>query len=142
MTPTDFAKVGLDLCKVVVLMGFLNVGCIIWGICEVLFEAMSSRESTFIGRLLRYWFKVRIAEPPECNCDCCTCSEDRRKGFNSPQYERHNWFEIIPYICDLDENAPATHETDKYVQALENEQGDGTAVDDLEGIHGGQPTRR
>jgi hypothetical protein len=56
-----------------------------------------------IGRLLRYWFKVKLAEPPECSCDCCTCAEDRRKGFFSPHYERTSWFEIVPSICEQDE---------------------------------------
>lgn len=103
MEPADFSKAGKGLIGLVITMAFVNMGLMTWGICETLYDAMASRESTMIGRLLRFWFKVKLAEPPECSCECCTCAEDRRKGFLSPQYERQSWFEIIPSPCEADE---------------------------------------
>lgn len=84
MEPADFAKAGRGLIGLIVTMAFVNMGLIAWGICETLYEAMASRESTMIGRLLRYWFKVKLADPPECTCECCTCADDRRQGYFSP----------------------------------------------------------
>jgi len=102
MTPGEFSTAGNTLINLTIVTGFLNTVLIGWGICETLYNAMSSRESTMVGRILRFWFRVKLAEPPECTCDCCTCAEDRRKGFFSPDYGRNSWFEIIPNICERD----------------------------------------
>jgi hypothetical protein len=89
----------MHLCRLILAMCFLNFTLVVWGICEVLYEAMLDRESTFVGRVMRYFYGLRVADPPECSCECCSCAEDRYKGYLSPHLPRYTFFEFKIQQC-------------------------------------------
>ena len=57
----------------------LNLCILLYALYQPFKESLQDRDSTKLGRCLRYCCKVRLPESKKCFCDCCTCGEDAKE---------------------------------------------------------------
>lgn len=70
----------------------INIYLLIYSLYQPFKESLKDRESTSIGRCLRYCFKIKLPESSKCFCDCCTCGDEAKEV--ASKYERSSFFSI------------------------------------------------
>ena len=92
-------QVGQYLIFVVCLTIVLNLVMLIYSLVQPFQESLKDRESTSLGRCLRYCCKVKLPESRKCFHDCCPCGDEAKEVLS--KYPRTSFFAIQPFSCDF-----------------------------------------
>ena len=90
---------------VICLTVIINFGIMVYALYQPFKEALTDRESTGLGRCLRYCCKVQLPESRKCFCDCCTCGDETKEV--PSKYPRVSFFVIQPLHCQTSETMEA-----------------------------------
>ena len=74
-----------------------NLCVMIYALYQPFKESLNDRESTGVGRCLRYYCRIKLPESRKCFCDCCTCGDEAREVVS--EYPRSDFFSLQPFAC-------------------------------------------
>lgn len=132
-----FHTTGLDslgdwVIFVISLTILFNLSVLLYAMYKPFKESLEDRDSTKIGRCLRYCCKVRLPETRKCFCNCCTCGDEAKEV--QSEYARSSFFSIQPLPClnsgiarNTFDYESSSHEEDVYSDREESK--DGSADD-------------
>ena len=87
----------LSICLVI----FLNLIILIYSLYQPFKESLNDRDSTKLGRCLRYCCKISIPEKTKCFHDCCACGDEAKEVVS--EFEKDTFLSIQPYSCIIAE---------------------------------------
>ena len=98
---------GILVITVICLTMLMNLIMVSYSLVKPLRESLKDRESTKMGRYLRFCCKIKLPETKKCFCNCCTCGEEARNGGTESKYQKTFFLSLQPFACEHCETTDA-----------------------------------